>query len=237
MTNAILTQLENTGFAEIPPEFYRLSSNDNHFLEDLQETYRSLPADLNGGNRFRTYNYWNWRQEDDDFLKNKSKEYWQSSEYNYVDGGATRVFEPISDRVSENPLVKFLLKKDIELAKQTGVVEFDETLIMINHQIRYAAKMNQASVASPIWLHRDDEPLIFIHLINMTDNALGADLVIAPDHRTVSHVIRLNKPFQTLLLTKKDLHALTPLGSADGKPACRDVFLVPFINKKQMVSQ
>ena len=85
--------------------------------------------------------------------------------------------------------------------------------------------------SSPLWLHRDDEPLVFVHLFNVSDNALGGDNLIATDFKTITHLIRLGNPLETLLLTKKPYHAVTPLGSADKNCAFRDILLVTFMNK------
>ncbi|KAE9547475.1 hypothetical protein FO519_009314 [Halicephalobus sp. NKZ332] len=124
-----------------------------------------------------------------------------------------------------------ILKKDIEIARESGIVTFDDGLEMGLHQIRYTAKEGEPAYSSPLWLHRDDEPLVFVHLFNLTENSLGGDNLIASDHKTITNLIRLTSPLETLLLTKKPYHAVTPLGSGDENPAYRDILLVTFMNK------
>ena len=93
------------------------------------------------------------------------------------------------------------------------------------HFIRYKANQGGASYSSPVWPHLDDEPLVFIPLIQLTDNAIGADSVISEMDSKPTNVLRLSKPLDTLIVDRAKKHAVTPLGSTEGI-AYRDVMLV-----------
>ncbi|MBC7489854.1 MAG: 2OG-Fe dioxygenase family protein [Glaciimonas sp.] len=47
------------------------------------------------------------------------------------------------------------------------------------HFVHYRTIRGGASFSSPVWLHVDDEPLVFIHLIQLTENAIDVDSVIS----------------------------------------------------------
>uniref|UniRef100_A0A914DGS7 Uncharacterized protein n=1 Tax=Acrobeloides nanus TaxID=290746 RepID=A0A914DGS7_9BILA len=109
----------------------------------MQSSYHFLPEDPTPGNRFRAYACYDFLPKDKTFLKRESNEYFQSKKYNYIDGGKIRKFHPICDQFLDNKLLKTLLAKDIALAQQLDVVNFDSTLELGLHQIRYAAKDTQ----------------------------------------------------------------------------------------------
>lgn len=95
------------------------------------------------------------------------------------------------------------------------------------------------SYGSPLWLHRDDENLVFIHLFNLSANANGGDNLIAYEPKKIDKLIRLINPLDTLLVTKKHLHSVTPIGSSDDVIAYRDILLITFdneINLKNRIS-
>ncbi|CAJ0952018.1 unnamed protein product, partial [Mesorhabditis belari] len=229
----VLDQLDTLGFAHIKPDFYYSTDDSESFsnIETLQDTYSSLSRDSDPGNRHRAYASFQWSPLNNELIKKDSTDYFQAKEYNYIDGGKIRTFDPICPRYLKNSLLKSVVEKDIDLAKETGIIDFSSSVEIGLHQIRYVANGTEPAFSSPLWLHRDDEPLVFVHLFSLSENAIGGDNLIAKDVKTITHLIRLQKPLETLVLTKKPYHAVTPLGSSHGA-AFRDILLVTFMNKK-----
>lgn len=157
--------------------------------------------------------------------KNPNQNYFQSYSANDYDGGTVRVFPSIEDKLINDDVFIRLFEKDIpyidEYCNQAGKEEVNISV----HFIRYKAEQGGASFSSPIWLHIDDEPLVFIHLIQLTKNAIGGDNVISGMDSKPTNVIRLSKPFDTLIVDKTKKHAVTPLGSQEGM-SYRDVMLI-----------
>uniref|UniRef100_A0A914PD96 Prolyl 4-hydroxylase alpha subunit Fe(2+) 2OG dioxygenase domain-containing protein n=1 Tax=Panagrolaimus davidi TaxID=227884 RepID=A0A914PD96_9BILA len=226
-----LNQLNDDGFAYIKADFYGIEQNCKN-LKELKNTYETLSKDPSPGNRYRAYTCYEWIPNERNLKKQNSTQYFQSKEYNYIDGGNIRIFDPISSTFLENHILKDVIEKDIELAKKTGIINFDETFELGLHQIRYRAHGIEPAYSSPLWLHRDDEPLVFVHLFNLSENAIGGNNLIATTPKTITHIIQLKEPLETILLTKKYYHAVTPLGSANGDPAYRDILLVTFKKMK-----
>ena len=227
---SILTDLMQTGFAHIPPAFY-LNTNTKEnaaHLDQVQATYDSLPKDPNPGNRYRAYMRLNWCPEQETYVKAANNDYFQSKKYNYADGGKIRKFEVIDDAFVNNPVIQALIEKDLEIARQSNMFVFDSQMEIGLHQIRYQTTNEEAAYSSPMWLHKDDEPLVFVHLLDLTDNVLGGDNLIAPDVRRISKILRLTSPLESLLLDKKVYHAVTPMGCSDDGIARRDILLVTF---------
>ncbi|KUM45043.1 2OG-Fe dioxygenase family protein [Pseudomonas sp. EpS/L25] len=154
-----------------------------------------------------------------------TQNYFQSYGANETDGGKVRVFPPLSESIVDDPLFLTVLRKDAELMREYCNRMGKDELNLSIHLIRYKSIEGGASYSSPVWLHLDDEPLVFIHLINLTENALGADNVISEMDNKPKHVLRLTKPLDTLIVDTMKKHAVTPLGSTGGV-AYRDVMLV-----------
>ena len=118
-----------------------------------------------------------------------------------------------------------LLQKNIEFIKQYEPLQSHDKLTFGIHFIQYIAKEMGASYSSPVGLHVDDEPLVFVHLVTLTPNALGGDNLIGRlSDQEITNVIRLKNKFDTLCLTHSTYHAVTPLGS-DSETPYRNVIL------------
>jgi hypothetical protein len=86
-------------------------------------------------------------------------------------------------------------------------------------------------------LHKDDENVVFVHLINCSENIIGGDNVIATDAKHMERVIRLERTFDTLVVNHNKLHAVTPVGCRGTNPndvSTRDIILVTFQRKQDL---
>lgn len=229
-TSSILNNLENKGYSHILPKFYIGNSNLSH-LQSLLKSFNELNKDPSHGNRFRSYCRFMWNPTEKLMVKDTANEYMQTKKYNEEDGDKVRQFDFISDSFISNPIIKEAILKNIELARLSNIVKFDSSLELGLHQIRYNARMNQPSYSSPVWLHKDDEPLVFVHLFNITKNLLGGDNLISPDKSEITDMVRLRKPMETLVVNQKVFHAVTPMSSSNHQPSGRDILLVTFQNK------
>lgn len=154
-----------------------------------------------------------------------TQNYFQSYGANDSDGGRVRVFPGICPSLINNKTFISILEQDAELMR-VYCERLDRTSLNLSvHFIRYKAEEGGASYSSPVWLHLDDEPLVFIHLVELTHNALGADNVISGMDNKPTNVLRLIAPFDTLVVDTMKKHAVTPLGSSAGT-AYRDVMLI-----------
>ncbi len=225
-----LGDIYSKGYAYIPSNYF-FKQVPHTPLEEVLRTYDDLKPDPSPGNRFRAYIRFRWDESRDQLVQDDNNDYYQSKEYNEADGGKIRQFDAIPPRFLNNPIIKETIKGDTEIAKAISVVTFSETLEVGLHQIRYRALPQSPAYSSPIWLHRDDEPLVFVHLLHLSPHAIGGDnLISVSKGNTVNDVLKLTSPLQSLALTQKPLHALTPLGTKSNNPALRDILLVTFFN-------
>ena len=177
------------------------------------------------GVRNRSYLKLDWSRKTENFILSKNQNYFQSAESNKDNGGVIRRFSMIDASVINAPVMKAIFRKNLVYIKNyEPLSQYDDLTIGI-HFIQYKASENGASYSSPVGLHMDDEPLVFVHLVELTENAIGGDNLIARlEDQEITNVIRLKNTLDTLCLTRDCYHAVTPLGSGSGY-AHRDVIL------------
>lgn len=195
-------------------------------LKAFQESYFRLPPDADGGQRYRAYSAFN-------LSENKLTElavqgYMQSKAYNEADGDKLRTFQPIEPAIRRSNFIRQIIEKDAAIVKATGIVSFDGAVKLGLHQVRYQPANAIPSYSSPPWLHKDDEPAVFVHLVNLSANLTGGDSVLAVSGREFQRVLKLLHPFDTLFLTHKLFHAVTPVGIDAGAVGFRDILIVTF---------
>ncbi|TKF22746.1 hypothetical protein FCV50_23525 [Vibrio kanaloae] len=164
--------------------------------------------------------------------KSKVQSYFASGGANDLNGGVSRTFNVIDESLITNPTFKAVFDQHEGLIREYCEVNDVQTANISVHFIRYQANEGEASYSSPVWLHQDDEPLVFIHLIQLTDNALGADNIISGFDNLPTHVIRLTDFMDCLIVDPTLKHAVTPTGSMKGT-AQRDVMLINLENLSQ----
>ena len=104
-------------------------------------------------------------------------------------GGAVRQFKMLDKKIMDLPIVDSILRKNINMIKNYQPLMGHENLTIGIHFIRYVVNEWSASYSSPDWLHKDDEPLVFIHLVGLSRFALGGDNLIASDDGKITNVI------------------------------------------------
>lgn len=225
-------QIQSDGYCRLDGQLYDIR---NESLLELQESYYRLSKDNSHGARFRAHS--RFRYSENGLELTDSGYYAQSSSYNDEDGGKLREFQPIENDVANSTALRHLVERDIELSMHAKQIDFGQRVNIGIHQIRYCGSSENPSYSSPLWLHKDDEPLVFIHLINLSGNAVGGDNLIARGLRKIDKVYHLNCPLDTLVVTQSHYHAVTPVGSVDNSMSFRDVVLVTFDNEDDMINR
>lgn len=230
----VIKDFSQIGYSIINFNYYSdLSRETCSHVSTVTATYENLKKDnYSNGNRYRSYSRYQWCPEKNSAQLDVTNDYFQSRNYNPLDGDKSRKFEQISDAFLQSPLIEAIFVKDIEIAKNLDHVVFNDDLEIGLHQIRYKANFTNVAYSTPVWLHKDVEPIVFIHVVNYSQNLVGGDNIIAKNGSDINRAVRL-APLQTLLLSKNVLHAVTPMSSLDENDAVRDILVVTFKNKKE----
>jgi hypothetical protein len=235
-----VADLKKNGWAFIPGDYYSTRFDGRAHEENLAwqsallHSYSSLEVDpYSLGNRYRSYSQ--FKLEAGEVKFGKFYDYLQTKEYNPDTGGVVRTYPPISTVLLSNPFFYALIASDIQFVSQHGGIGEMDELEMGVHVFRYKASVDSPAFSSPVWLHKDDEDIVFVHHIKTSAHALGGDSLIAQSGRKIERVLKLSSHLDTLVVDHQKFHAVTPLGTNSSEPAIRDVILVTFQRKIKKV--
>ncbi|MGY2049553.1 2OG-Fe dioxygenase family protein [Methylobacterium sp. JK268] len=207
-------------------------------LSRLQPYFAYLEEDpYSPGRRFRAYAQCR-KIKGSQITYGHFEDYMQTPDYNPDTGGIVRSYPLIDARVTSDPVFNALIEADAALVDAYGRVGDPWQLTVGVHLFRYGASPDRPAYSSPVWLHRDDEDVVFVHLINRSANIIGGDSIIATDARSIERVLTLRAIGDTLVVDHQKFHAVTPIGCEapehNGQDASsfRDIILVTFQRRR-----
>lgn len=211
------------GFTCINHKEYLRTQEEYESLETLQTYYQTeLEKD---GPRQRAYLKLKWDRMKEQISIAQNQIYFQSPKNNNLDGGKLRQFKVMNPNVLNLSIVQKLIQVNKDLIMDYKPLADIPNLVLGMHFIRYCSNKLEACYSSPVGLHLDDEPLVFVHLVQLSQQSLGGDNLIARlEDQEITHVIRLEEPMETIVLNNNCFHAVTPLGSREGL-SIRDIIL------------
>ncbi len=212
------------GFDILNSNTYISSQEELKSFKEFQKCYEhELQED---GPRRRAYLKLEWNCIQDEIKLSENQSYFQTPQSNTVDGGKLRQFKVMNPAILNLTIVQRILQINKKIILNYPLFKDAHELVLGMHFIRYYAEKLKACYSSPVGLHIDDEPLVFVHLVQLTSNSLGGDNLIGKiADQEITNVIRLEKPMDTIILNKNCYHAVTPLGSKENF-SIRDILLV-----------
>ena len=152
--------------------------------------------------------------------------HYQSREYNVLQGGIARWFEPIhaiADGASLRTILHFCH------ALFAGLVPTVRKWRIEVHQFRIEARDGVPGQPTPEGVHRDGVDYVAVLLVRRTNIAQGTTSIHAPDGRVLGS-FTLIEPFDAALVEDARVtHGVTPVEPVDtAEPAFRDVLVVTF---------
>jgi hypothetical protein len=152
--------------------------------------------------------------------------HYQSRDYNTLNGGIERWFEPVTDAVGAGPSMTTVLKFCRDLF---GKFAPAHTWHVEVHQFRIEARRGQEGRPSPEGTHRDGVDYVLVLLVNRTNIASGVTSVHDQSGKALGH-FTLTAPFDAALVDDaRVMHGVTPVEPLDPADAgFRDVLVVTF---------
>ena len=154
--------------------------------------------------------------------------HYQSLQYNALQGGIERWFEPIARDIgsgeSLTTILGFCATTFGELAPDVANWHVEV------HQFRIEARADTPGQPTPEGLHRDGVDYVLVLMIDRINIASGTTTIhAAPDKRLLGS-FTLARPFDAALVDDaRVFHGVTPVEPIDpAKPAFRDVLVVTF---------
>lgn len=233
-TDAIAKTLIESSFASVPAARLGPPKTLLPFLGPLQAAWASLvPDGYSGGRRERRFQGAIWAEDRSGIWAIPNNGYTQERSYNNLDGGKVRRFADIAPQLLENPLLRWLVAWNAQVADATGLLPAGKAIDVNLHQIRHHPTETEAAYSSPIWDHRDPETIVGLTLLDRTENLIGGDNLILTDraHRggLPRAVFQIRDPLDTYVITHRAVHQVTPMmAESETGSAHRDTLLVTF---------
>ncbi len=152
--------------------------------------------------------------------------HFQTLDYNVLNGGVARWFEPMPPAVGASESLRTILSGTRELfsAMKPGVAWHIEL-----HQFRIEAKTGEAGQPTPEGMHRDGVDYVLVLLIQRRNIASGTTTIHDLDHRALGSFTLAGPLDAALVDDRRVFHGVTPVQPIEpAEPAYRDVLVVTY---------
>jgi hypothetical protein len=161
-----------------------------------------------------------------DIIRLPHQPHFQTVEYNTLNGGIDRWFEPVPEEVSAGPSFRTILAAC--RARFDGLAP-DTSWRIETHQFRIEARPDEPGQPTPEGMHRDGVDYVLVLLIDRQNIASGTTTIHALDHRPLGS-FTLTMPLDAAFVDDaRVFHGVTAVRPLDpARPAHRDVLVVTF---------
>lgn len=192
-------------------------------------SWNGMPLDtyMADGGRYRRRLYAVYAADERGHRRGAHRPHYQGLEYNPLNGGVGRHFEPVSEAVGDGPTMHAVLGfchglfGRLAPATRRWHVEV--------HQFRIEAYAGTGGKPTPEGVHRDGVDYVLVLLVRRHNIASGTTTIHSPDGATLGS-FTLQQPFDAALIDDHRVyHGVTPVQAIDAaEPAYRDVLVVTF---------
>jgi hypothetical protein len=156
--------------------------------------------------------------------------HYQSRDYNPLNGGLERWFEPINDDIGRHPALLAILRLAHCVFDGLTPGNTRPTAWHVEvHQFRVEARTGQPGLPTPEGMHRDGVDWVLVLLVRRHNVASGVTTILDLARRPVGRFV-LDTPLDTALVDdSRVFHGVTPIRpTQEDLPGYRDVLVVTF---------
>ena len=156
--------------------------------------------------------------------------HYQSRDYNALNGGLARWFEPVRDDIVTHPALRAILRTGFSIFDgATDPAIRPPSWHVELHQFRIEARAGQDGKPTPEGLHRDGVDWVIVLLVRRENVASGVTSIHDLQRRKLG-VFTLTTPMECALVDDgRVFHGVTPIEPIEpGSPAYRDVLVATF---------
>jgi hypothetical protein len=182
------------------------------------------------GGRYRRRRFACFRATDEAIARKPHQPHYQSRDYNPLNGGIERWFDPVTDEAAAHPALNAILTTCRSLFDRLTPAALRPPAWHVEvHQFRIEARPGQAGKPTPEGMHRDGVDWVLVLLVNRVNIASGettiADLATSP-----LGSFTLSDPLDAAVTDdNRVFHGVTPVSPLDpNRPGHRDVLVVTY---------
>ena len=226
--------IARTGFVRLHPADARASIEACGSLSDwdaFAASWNRLPHDgyMADGGRYRRRRHATFAIERDGRIERRPHQpHYQSRDYNPLNGGVVRWFEPIEDAVASGSTLSAVLGFCAQVFGALAPPEVASWHVEV-HQFRIEAMGGLAGNPTPEGRHQDGVDYVLVFMVRRQNIESGTTTLHTVDGRDLGS-FTLEQPLDTVMIDDARItHGVTPVQAFDpAGPAYRDVLVVTF---------
>ncbi len=227
-TDSLKAEIGRAGFVFVPGGETRvLLDVTTADIDALRASWNDLALDeyMADGGRYRRRRHAVFEVSGDAVTRLPHQPHYQSSDYNPLNGGIERWFEPVTAAVEHNPVLAGLFAVCRAAFDLDAALQWRAEL----HQFRIEATPDTAGLPTPEGMHRDGVDWVCVVLMDRVNLAQGTTSIAGPG-RIPLGTFTLTRPFDAVFLSDhRVMHGVTAIHRLDpAEPGYRDVLILTF---------
>lgn len=234
---ALCAKVEQAGFSFASGDQVRawLESAAPRALADwraFEASWNDMPLDryMADGGRYRRRRYATLSATGNEIRLEPHQPHYQSLQYNALNGGVAREYEPIADAVIRGPTMQSVLHFCLQLFNrlQPGNPWHIEC-----HQFRIETGDGAQGKPTPEGVHRDGVDFVLVMMVKRVNISSGTTTMHDITQQHTLDSFTLTQPLDCAIVNdRRCMHGVTPVEQIDpAQPAYRDVLVLTFTTK------
>jgi hypothetical protein len=226
--------IEREGFAFVraPQMALLLGEAELRDWDAFAATWNDLGVDtyMADGGRYRRRRFAAFRASPKRIMRKPHQPHYQSQDYNPLNGGIERWFEPVTETAARHPALTAILHLCHQLFDaMTPAAVRPEAWHVELHQFRIEARPGEAGRPTPEGMHRDGVDWVLVLMVRRENIASGETTIYDLAKRPLGS-FTLTQPLDSALVDdSRVFHGVTAVEPLDpARPAYRDVLVVTF---------
>lgn len=219
-------------FVQAPEMRAMLGEAELHNWEAFAASWNDLGVDayMADGGRYRRRRFACWRASPAGIVRKPQQPHYQSRDYNPLNGGIERWFEPVTPAIGRHPALAAILGACNALFDRMTPPELKPEAWHVElHQFRIEARPGVAGRPTPEGMHRDGVDWVLVLMVRRENVKSGETTVYDLARRPLGS-FTLTRPLDAAWVDDSRVyHGVTPVEPLDpAAPAYRDVLVVTF---------
>jgi hypothetical protein len=180
------------------------------------------------GGRYRKRRFAAFSAAPGQIVRKPHQPHYQSRDYNALNGGVQRWFEPVTDAIAAHPVLQAVIRAGLDVFHPITADPPARWHVEV-HQFRIEARAGEAGQPTPEGAHRDGVDWVIVLLVDRINVLSGVTDIYAPGGRSLGS-FTLTAPGDMVMLDDlRVLHGVTPIRPDNpAAPALRDVLVVTY---------
>lgn len=194
------------------------------------DSWNDLPLDgfMADGGRYRRRRFAAFAVSPEAVERKPHQPHWQSRDYNPLNGGVQRWFEPVTEAIADHPVTRGVIAAGLDLFHALTVDPPAAWHVEL-HQFRIEARAGMAGLPTPEGAHRDGVDWVIVMLVDRRNVDSGVTDIYAPDGTSLGSFTLVAPGDMVCVDDHRVLHGVTAIRPLDpALPAIRDVLVVTF---------